>query len=102
MNFRGGGCDKIEKMNQGRICWTNAVTELPTAGSNPESPIQILMNLYLWIGNLRFEPGEGSSATQLIFIKFRLRFNRSREVVNLRRIIWTTYFQHNPTHKILN
>ena len=41
---------------------------LPTAGSNPESPIQILIDLYLWIGNSRYEPALGSSATQLKLI----------------------------------
>ncbi len=35
-----------------------------------ESPIQILMNLQLKIGELEFEPLEGSSATKLKCIKF--------------------------------
>ena len=41
------------------------VAELPTAGSNPKSAIQILMNLQLWIDDSGFEPEIGSSATSL-------------------------------------
>ena len=33
--------------NWDRIQWIGDVAELPTAGLNPESPIQILMNLKL-------------------------------------------------------
>jgi len=44
-------------------------TKLPATGSNPESPIQILVILYDWIGNSGFEPAVGSSMTFLQFIK---------------------------------
>ena len=48
------------------IRWNVEVTELPNAGSNAESTIQILINLKLQIGNSGFD----SSAIEFKFIKF--------------------------------
>ena len=47
-----------------RIYWIGEFAKLPTTGSNSGSPIQIVMNIFLLIGNSGIEP-----TTFLQFVK---------------------------------